>query len=319
MRRRVVTALGIAACVILLGYLLFGYLFDQQGEAPGKNKLVENPAQTTTPPDPATQTSAPPITVVEIEGDVQKKAIDSEWISVQIGDALLQDDAIRAEDGSRAMLEIGKTAKVEVAEKSEFSVQEISKTGSRLRLEEGRISAVVTGEGGSKLKVEAKGSDAVAELEKGEFAMLSDGKGQVSVATKKGNARLSAASETVEIPAGMQSVVQPGGSPSGPEAIPQSLFLKVKRPGALVLRKSETVIEGTTTPGAVISINRVQIEVDESGSFRETITLSEGKNQVTVAAKDVTGRLEEEALPEITVDTKPPRVQSKIKWGKKDK
>ncbi|MCP4674031.1 MAG: FecR domain-containing protein [Deltaproteobacteria bacterium] len=317
MRRRVAAALGIAACVILFGYLLFGILFDEDDETPKKNDDVENPAKPAIPPKPAARKAPPPISVVEVEGSVQRKASDSKWIPVQTGDALLRDDAIRTDDGARAVLDIGKTATVEVSEKSEFSVREISQTVSKLRLEEGRISAVVTGDGGSVLKVEAKGSDAVAEMEKGEFAVLTDGKGQVSVATQKGQARLSAAGETVEIQAGMQSVVQPGGAPSGPEAIPKSLFLKVKRPSALVMRKKETVIEGRTNPGVVISVNHVQVAVDESGSFRKTVSLSEGKNQVVVAAEDVMGRREEEALPAITVDTKPPRVHSKIKWGNK--
>jgi ferric-dicitrate binding protein FerR (iron transport regulator) len=71
--------------------------------------------------------------------------------------------------------------------------------------------------------VEAKGSDAVAETEKGEFSMLADGQGQVSVAARKGRVRLSAKNKTVDIEAGMLSTVQAETAPATPEPFSRSL------------------------------------------------------------------------------------------------
>jgi hypothetical protein len=92
--------------------------------------------------------------------------------------------------------------------------------------------------------------------------------------------------------------------------------LKVAKPKALVLRQRKTVIEGEATPGAVININRVRVAVDKAGKFHHTVTLNEGQNPITVVLEDVTGRTKEATLPAITVDTKPPDIQSKIRWGK---
>lgn len=259
------------------------------------------------------------ISVVSVEGTVERRKGKGSWVAVETGDSLQQEEAIRTDEKGRAVLDVGEIATVEITPRSQFSVQEVSRTVARVRLDEGRISAVVHGKGGSKLKVAAKGSDAVAEADGGEFSVLTSGDGQVAVATRKGDVRLSAKSKSVWVTAGTQSVVQPDLPPAAPEPIPASLFLKVVKPKARLQRNKGTTIEGTTTPGAFISINGVRVQSDHAGQFSTTVALREGKNPVVVEAEDAAGNRKQVELPEITVKSRIGEVRSKAgRWGGKD-
>src|SRR6185369_16199087 len=103
-------------------------------------------------------------------------------------------------------------------------------------------------------RLEAKGSDAIVETRGGRFSMLSDGHGQVAVATETGQVRLQAKGKEVSVGAGTQSIVQPGSAPKAPSPIPKSLLLKVAAPGRPVQREPEHDVEGTATPGSVVRV-----------------------------------------------------------------
>lgn len=302
MGKRLAVACAIVLALVLAGYGLYRLFLAKEPTAP--------PA----PPDAGVE-QARRVKVVSVAGRVEKRRGDAPWTPVKTGDDMRQDETIRTSDDGKATLDVGEIAMVEVSARSEFTVRELSETASRVRLEEGRLAANVHGRGESTFKVEARGSDAVAETKQGEFSMLTTGKGQVSVATKKGRVRLSAKNKTVEVTEGTQSVVLPEQQPQAPEPIPPSLFLKVAKPRTRVQREKETVIKGTTTPGAVVSINGVYAQADEEGQFEATVALSEGKNKITVEAKDASGHREKTALPEITLDTRPPNVKTDVKWG----
>lgn len=306
MGKRLAVACAIAVGLVLAGYAVF-LLFFQQEEPPA----IKPPSE---PPDVVKQTSSL-VKVVSVEGRVERRRGDSPWSPVKTGEEMQPDEAIRTSTDGKALLDIGDVATVEVAARSEFTVQEISKSASRVRLDEGRLSAVVHGKLGSTLKVEARGSDAVAETDKGEFSMLTTGKGQVAVAAKKGRVRLSAKNKTVEVTEGTQSVVLPESAPKAPEPIPPSLFLKVVKPRSRVQREKETVVRGTATPGAVVSINGVYVEADGEGRFETAVALKEGKNEIVVEAEDAAGKRRKSALPAITVDTRPPKVRTDVEWG----
>ncbi len=314
MSKRIRAALSITVILCLIGYVLFWVLFEQKEVTTTKDVPLRNPApqqKKKVLPRPAVKQ----VSIVSVEGEVQRQSGDSRWVPVKKGDKLQMDETIKSYKNGRAVMDIGTTAVVEITPNSEFTVKDISKSVSRVQLGEGHMSAVVSGEGDSKLKVEVRGSDAAAVAKTGKFSMLSDGKGHVSLATQKGRVRLSAKNKSVEVVAGMQATVKPDLPPLAPEPIPQSLFLRVARPQSLILRKKDTVIRGTTEPGAVISINSISVPVDEKGNFREKIPLNEGKNLITVVARDVVGRTKETALPSIILDTRPPQAKSTIQWG----
>ena len=69
-----------------------------------------------------------------------------------------------------------------------------------------------------------------------------------------------------------------------------ALVLVVSSPanGAVVSTGSVTV-KGTTTLGAVVVVNDVDVDVLADGSFSQVVTLSEGENVIVISASDEWG------------------------------
>ena len=308
MGKRTLVALGIVAAVFAAGYLVCNRAIDSD-----KTAAVVLDAAPVVVADAATVIAGGRVVVTAVAGTVERRNPDGSWVALEQGAELSLDDVIRTSEDGTARLDLGDAATVAVAEATEFTVAEVSASLSRVRLEDGRVTAKVYGQTGSRLKVEVKGSDAVAESGRGEFSVLSDGAGQVAVAAKEGTVALSAAGKTVEVGAGQQSVVAKGSGPSAPEKIPPSLFLKV-RGGGKVQRARETTIRGTTRRGAIVSINGVRAPVGDDGGFETRVALREGENQVRVEVVDVSGRRQEKSVG-VTVDSKPPDVSGEVDWN----
>ncbi len=318
MRRQIIIAVAISAALVIVGWLVYAAMFSESDPTPDPK---EDTSVTDGNSNPEGDTAHKPediknVEVVSVEGRVQRRKPGSEtWFELKKGDRLQQDETIQADESGRAVMDFEDQATVEIMPNSDFTVKEMTSTVSRVRVNEGRLSAVVHGKEGSKLLVEAKGSDAVAEAKEGKFSVLADGEGQMAVATETGRVVLSAMGQSEVVEGGMQSVVHPNSPPSKPNSIPKSLFLKVGRPGAKVLRKKETFVKGKTTPGAVVSVNDVRMLVDEDGHFEGTVPLKEGNNRITVAAEHVAGMERERTFTGVMVDTRPPDVESAVEWG----
>ena len=63
-----------------------------------------------------------------------------------------------------------------------------------------------------------------------------------------------------------------------------------------VVDQSPWLVEGMTTPGAVVSINDTILVADEKGSFSTEIVLDEGANSLEVLVSDTRGNLVEAML-----------------------
>ena len=315
MGKRIAVAAGLVVLLAVAGHLLFGLLFAQDAPEPAVAAAPESAPQ---PAEigPAAERHA--ITVREVSGRVERRGTGASWVAVQGGDVLAMEEAIRTEASARAVLDIGETATVEITPESQFAVREISETVARVRIDTGRIAATVRGQKG-KLRVETRGSDAVAESSGGEFDVLASGTGQLGVATRKGNVRLTAREQTVEVGEGKASVVLPGLAPAAPQPVPTSLFLKLAKPGTRVQRNRRTTVRGATAPGAVISVNGVRVHTDPQGKFAAEVPLNEGNNRIVVQAEDIAGRRKAAALPPILVKPEMAETKTKARWGQKSK
>jgi hypothetical protein len=311
MGKRIAIAAALVLALAGLGQLVFRYLFHD--ETPPAEPLVS--AVVAPQAAPAAPMGERQITVISVSGKVERRGASS-WLPVRRGEKLAQEEAIRTDEGAGAVLDIGGAATVEIAPKSQFAVREISESVAKVRIDEGRISAVVTGQKG-KLRVETKGSDAVAEADAGEFDVLASGSGQMSVATKKGKVRLTSQDSTVEVDEGKSSVALPGVAPAAPVAIPPSLFLKLAGGKGGSQREKRTTVRGNTLPGAVISINGVRVHTDAKGGFTADVPLAVGKNKIVVDAEDVLGRKQSAEMPAITVTSEMAPTRSKAQWGRK--
>jgi len=306
--KRLVAALVATLLLVALGRLVFWLVFERPaaGDAAG---MQAAPAFTPIAFDQ--------ITVSSVDGVVERRSGSAAWTKVNKGDTVQQLETIRTDTNGRAVLQIGNVASVQIAPRSQFAVAEISRTVARARIDEGRISADVSGSSGSNLKIETAGSDAVAQTSEGSLDVLADGKGQMTVSARRGAVRLTAKDKTVEVKAGNQSVAAKNLPPSEPTAVPASLFLKLGDAPARLQREHTATVTGTTTQGAVISINGVRIQADATGEFKANVELKEGENPLVVSAEDVAGHTQTVNLPSVTVKTSVEKVTSKARWSAK--
>jgi hypothetical protein len=221
--------------------------------------------------------------------------------------------AIRTGDDGQVELQVGDAAIVTIEEDADVAVAEVSEKVSRIMVGDGRVSARMTPGGGAKFRMEFTRTGGVAETEGGEFAALSGSDGVV-VAASSGSVDVSSSGKTVQVAAGEQTTVRKQNQPTTPARIPTSLFLKVKRPEARSQRARETVVEGQTVPGALVSVNGIRQPAAADGRFAIRVPLKDGDNPIAVKVKDASGRRQSETLSSISVDTRAPPVKSDVEW-----
>ena len=308
MTRRILLAFGIVAVIVTLAFAVQRLVFSR-GDDSGREAAASAPT-----PDPSARAVEQRIVIREVSGTVERRGADGQWRPLASDDAVNPNDQIRTAPGSTARLEVGDLVSVVVAEQTELNVAELSSTLSRIRLEDGRIVSEVRGGHGYRFRVQVKGSDAVAETGSGKFAVLRRGEGSITVAAEEGSVNVSAQDQGVRVEAGEQSVVAPGAPPSPPTKLPTSLLLKLGKPPPSRTRKTETNVSGETNPGATVVINGVASTVGPDGKFTRVVTLREGSNDIVVVVEDAVGRHAEAQLPEVTVDSRAPRVRGNGEW-----
>jgi hypothetical protein len=273
--------------------------------------FLAQPPQVVAPAVPVVVEEEPPrpvtIEVAELEGLVEVRQEDGSWLAIEMGQPLRSADAIRTAPGASAVLVGGGAWEVRMAAGTEISIDDLTASISRLMLQAGMATASVRGEGRHTFEVQAAGSDAVARTREGAFAMSNDGQGTVAVGTREGEVELAAGGKVVIVRAGQQSVVQPGGAPSDPTAIPSSLLLKVRWPDRKLLTRKRLVVAGQTDPGAHVSLGGQVLTADGEGRFSGTVRLSEGRNRLEVRATGVGGGAASSDV-DLQVDTRGPGI-----------
>jgi hypothetical protein len=320
MTRALVVVIALALAIVVFGSLAYRRLFDDTaatvGPEPVDPALVvgDNPLLSTQP----SPTAAPAqgMVVRAVRGAVQVKSGDSgAWRDADAGTALAADDVVRAGRGAEATISLGDGVEVKLSPRSELRMREINEALARVRLDDGHVTATVDGGRGRVLRIAAKGSDAEAESKGGRFGVVTDGQGQLAVATTTGSVKLTAKGKSVDVEAGQASTVEPNAAPSQPTAMPSSLFLKIGALAATQTNQTTTTVTGTTSPGAVVRIGDQTAAADAKGKFALKVPLRDGKNELAVEVVDASGRQRDERLPDVLVDREKPRIDADVKWG----
>ncbi len=296
MKKNLIIALVALLLIFGGGYITFRLLLAGEGKNLAEEKEdLSDAAPAVEVPD-AEVAEANEIRAAMVEGRVERRNSAGEWVVVAKDDVLKMSDEVRTGPNSQARFTIGENTSVEVAPETDLGFIEITDAVSKIRLNDGRVAA--SSEGRS-VRIEVKNSDAVAETSDGAFAVLTEGEGNVSVASSRGDVALSAQGETVKVEAGTQSLVRPNSAPSKPTEIPNSLFLKVRRPHADAQLKS-AMVAGTATPGSIINIAGTKIPVGSDGAFQSRVGLGAGSREIRVTVVDASGRRETQAVQVIT-------------------
>jgi hypothetical protein len=286
-------------------------------DASGAGSAASNPAATTATPSTAPATTTTTTRLVRVSGAVEvRSGVEGAWRAGVVGEALGVDDAVRAGRNGDATLVMGDGIEVRLSSRSELAVRELSEAAARIRLEEGHLTATVAGGGRRVLRVQARGSDAEAESRGGSFGVVSDGRGQLGVATSTGAVKLTSRGASVAVSAGQSSTAGAGQAPTPPQTVPSSLFLKVATLAATRTNQLTTTVEGATTPGALVRVGGENATADTAGRFALKVPLRDGRNELRVEVVDATGRAQQAALPAVVVDRKKPEIDAAVQWGR---
>lgn len=278
--------------------------------------FLRQPPPPPPPPAPVVVAPAPEekkpleLEITEVSGTVEVLHSDGTWRAATVGTALRQNEKVRTQDGSYAMLIGGEAVEVRMDPGTEISVEELTESVSRILLDTGMATAIVRPGRRHTFEVKAANADAVATLEEsGAFTMSNNGKGTVAVGTREGEVTLLGQGKVVIVRAGQQAVIRPGLAPSEPAPIPTSLLLKVDWPVDRTRRERGLVVRGQTEPGSRVEVDGVTVKTDAQGFFERKVALREGRNTVDVRAVGV-GRIEQKDRQDVVVDTTPPPLKA---------
>jgi hypothetical protein len=320
MTKRLLAYGAVVLAVAIIGYTLAVKMAGDEGP-PGAGGPATGKASGIAPRRDAAKGAGPAVEparaagvrVVEVSGTATRATASGEVSPITAGQDLSVDDLLKTEPQSRLRLQIGDKSTVDLADKAEVEVRELSDSIQRLGLVYGRAVVDYREDGGRVLKIENRDGSAVAQVKAGKFSILSTGT-TVAVATETGQVDLSAAGTTVSVGADQESIVS-SGAPSRPLTVPAELVLRIVDPGCRVQREAFYTFSGRTSPGASVQVNQVQARVNERGDFSVRLPLKVGRNKIEVVSVDVRGRTERRVFPCITVDPGAPIKGVDIKWG----
>ncbi len=252
--------------------------------------------------------------LTQVRGAVSVQNGDGVWSPAVVGAVLDADGGVRTGRNAEALVQMGNGVQVRLSPRSEFTVRELSAQVSRIRLEEGHVTATVDVGGKRRLSVAAKGSGAEVESGDGQFGVVTDGRGQLAVATTTGQVQLKSAGRSVTVAAGETSVAARDAAPTAPAQIPSTLFLKIAA-GADRTNQLSTTVNGTTAPGALVHVNDAATTADAQGRFSVKLPLVDGKNAVNVDVTDAGGRTQQLTTRNVTVDRQKPKIEAATQWG----
>ncbi len=310
MMRRWALALGCVGLAMAFGLVVQRSWLEP---APAMTPSAELPAKNADTVEPMPPPIALTAHVAELDGVVEVyDGRSGRWRNVT-KDEEISDDAVLRTMRGRASLRIGETIDVEISPFSQFRLKELTNRLSKVRLEQGLVTANVEPSEQSELVMQVLGSDVEAHARDGAFAVLRSSEGHATIAGKRGTVTVQSAGSSVVIEQGQQSVVAPGEAPTPPTSIPGELLIKITQGQNKKLRFRSTRVEGLTSPGAVVTVNGVEASA-ASGHFSVNVPLNEGTNAITVVSRDALGREKKQVVNGVEVDTSPPAAKGRVQW-----
>ena len=286
--RQQLQLLLLIALVVVLGVAGYRILF---GEAPGQELVV---------------VSATRATAINSDASVEQ---------LVAGSVLEVDASVETGVDGEAFLQYGDKAELMLSELTTVQVVSADATGLRVELEAGAVSARVR-QGATPLNISNRGR-AVGATD-ADFTVMVGRNGPLSVASQRGNLRLSGMAGQTKMGAGTSVHAELGGTVSL-LPINENLLLDVEWPEATKTREAEIEVTGTTDPYATVTLGEgpeaVRVRADRDGRFRATVPLAEGVNDIELKVRDVSGR-EASRQQALNRDSTAPVIEAaEILWG----
>jgi hypothetical protein len=286
--RQQLQLLLLIALVVVLGVAGYRILF---GEAPGQELVV---------------VSATRATAINSDASVEQ---------LVAGSVLEVDASVETGVDGEAVLQYGDKAELKLSELTTVQVVSADATGLRVELEAGAVSARVR-QGATPLNISNRGRAVGAT--NADFTVMVGRNGPLSLASQRGNLRLSGMAGQTELRAGGSVHAELGGTVSL-MPINENLLLDVEWPEATKTREAEIEVTGTTDPYATVTLGEgpeaVRVRADRDGRFRATVPLAEGVNDIELKVRDVSGR-EARRQQALNRDSTAPVIEAaEILWG----
>jgi hypothetical protein len=183
-------------------------------------------ASSSPPPAAAAPARAADALVVSADEGVQRTVPGGAWAPARAGDTLAVADSIRTGAAGNAELELGRGARVTVAQRTEVTVRELTAAVQRVGLIRGRIGVNVEPDGTRVLRVEDAAGQMSVTASGGRLGVVA-APGSLAVVAQEGGAVLESAGAAVTVPAGHQATAWRGIAPVAPTPVPRKLLMRV--------------------------------------------------------------------------------------------
>lgn len=251
------------------------------------------------------------VTVEKISGSATASAQDGPAHDLQEGDVLAENTTVSTKGGSQVSLKVGDGESVALLPDTQLEVRSVTREGVTFELKVGQVEASVKRYRGRSVAVGVKDNPNVARTREGAMRISSFGDGTMDVASLAGSVELERQGQKVStIASGNRQVMAINGNELLSGKIPEKVPLAVNWPEKTVLTVPTLMVTGVSTPGSRVTVSGKIVPVDERGQFKLEVALKEGPNQITVQASGM-GESSEVTSPVLTVDTSPPRIQTR--------
>ena len=232
------------------------------------------------------------------------------------GTVLYGSARVETRDGGTATLKYGDHAELVLADSTAIEVVSADQTGLRVEIDAGAVSARVR-QGAAPLNISNRGRSVGAT--DADFTVMVGHQGPMSVVNQRGAVSLTGVADQATV--GQNSAIHIGSDNKATTLpIAESLLFEVEWPEQAETKESTVEVTGITDPYATVTLgsgrDAVRVRADRDGRFRADIPLVEGKNDIELKVRDVSGR-EATRKQALSRDSTAPEIESaEVMWGR---
>jgi FecR-like protein len=245
------------------------------------------------PPGPSAALPAHDALVVSADPGVERRGSGA-WVRAKAGDALDVTDSIRAGEGASAEIALGPGTRITLAERSEVTVRELTAAAQRVGLLRGRIGVDVRPDGTRVLRVEDQTGTVAARGASGRFGVVARGDG-LAIASSEGRVTVESAGESVDVPAGAETVAWRGAAPLPPRPVPRDVVLRVAR--RIEERRTSVCLVLHVDVAAELFIDGEAVAIPPDGSVAVRLPHGSDRREVDVLLRHAGGAVERRRMP----------------------
>jgi hypothetical protein len=247
-------------------------------------------------PEPSAP-AAPPrreVRVLSADAGAQRSSPGGGWTPVRAGDVLAVAHSVRTGAGGTLEIELDRSSRVTVAERTEVTVRELTAAAQRVGLLRGRIAVDVQPDGTRVLRVEDRSGSILVSASAGRIGVVA-APDALAVVAEEGRATIESAGSAVEVAAGQQSAAWRGQKPVAPAPVPRELLMRVVR--AVEARRVAVCAVVEVGFAAEVLVDGEPVDVPPDGRLALRVPPSERRRGVELLVRDARGRVRREQVP----------------------